>query len=65
MLMPAGPRSNSDTCASEPGHAGLANPARVLSRTVIAEAMMLDTSARLLGTIIVLLVLARLANAPM
>jgi len=40
-------------------------PAFVRSSTVIAEATTLATSDRLDGTIIVLLVLARLPNAPM
>src|SRR5438046_869317 len=40
-------------------------PARVRSSTVMAEATTLATSERLLGTIMVLLVLARLPSAPM
>src|SRR5712692_9761683 len=45
-------------------YAGFA-PARVLSSTVMADATTLATSARFDGTIMVLLVLARLPKAPM
>src|SRR5204862_7875999 len=50
--------------ASGRPYAGFA-PARVLSSTVMAEATTLATSERLVGTIMVLLVLARLPRAPM
>src|SRR5437773_661505 len=45
-------------------YAGFA-PARVRSSTVMADATTLATSERLVGTIMVLLVLARLPSAPM
>ena len=45
--------------------AGFAMPPLVLSRTVIADATTLATSARLDGTIMVLFAFARLPKAPM